>query len=329
MNFLIILLLIILCIIIGIYFYYHIREVKVGGNEKHHKYDYGCIFNNLDMNDMTSILETDLIDGGKANDKKDDKKASKKWWEYKTWEEMKKDTAATSEYLRTRKKAILEPSFTWDEVKKKVTPYLNEPFEYIGLINLKEDGKTLYVEHMERSSIKMGLQNDNVTMGAVPSSIVKRVEKCPALFIFHTHPIFPDTSAIPSARDLQHAIFCSTKQLYAGDVLISGYGIFVYGVDTDTNQTIKSAINPIESVMNYTLDVIMGYESTRSWMTYEYADIINLLKKYGMYFLAYINEAYVHDTRTMTFEQAPHNDVDLELIATCVEEIQNYKISSI
>lgn len=232
------------------------------------------------------------------------KKLNFSWTQYKSWNALKKDTKATKAYL-VDKQAILEnPNIDWTMVMLEVLPKLKDNYEYIGLINIKDDNKTMYVSEIHKSNIENGTINDDTTFAAISSELLEKMANIPALFMFHTHPDDKRACQLPSSQDIAASIYYATHGHYAASILISTYGILLYGVNDEMMRHFYKN-NPRNFKLaqsNYIHDVVAAHESIRSWNKHKMKDYINFFEKYRMFLYVYPSPAFVAENRRITYD---------------------------
>jgi len=250
------------------------------------------------------------------------------WTKFKTWNELKKNKEATKEYLHDREYVLRNPDLDWSNVQKLMVPKLKDNSEYIGSIDLAHDGKSLEVSSIYKSPLLNNTIKSETTFGAVPNSLLTKVGEKPSLFMFHTHPDDPRCCPLPSSHDLSTAIYYGATGRFAASVIISAYGIIIYGISNNVINTFNAQTSKHDwelCLLNYSHDVVAAHESMRSWSKYNAQDYINFYKRYRMFFYIYPSSQFVawHDDIISSLK-AP---IDHEIIQQHTEDIMIHKYS--
>ena len=251
--------------------------------------------------------------------------AIKPWTKYSSWHDLESDEGALNEYFEQRASAINEPEFDWSKVFAMVNPKLQDNYEYIGIINVEKDGKTLFVECMEASPIEAGSVQSETTFASVPSDLVAKYADKPALFMFHTHPADIRGSPLPSSHDISTAIYFGATVRFAASVVISRYGALVYTIDWDGYKAITGAKDVNLALSNFSHDVVAAHESIRSWARYTLSDYINFYKQYRLMFVAFPSSEMVADQRRFTYFWSIEAPIDHEIIDDHKNDIIKHK----
>lgn len=214
--------------------------------------------------------------------------ATPSWWKFKNWGDLSKDKAAEAEYIKARVQAINHPEFDWKPVLDRVLPLLAENREWIGLINVEADGKTLRLDDHEASPTAAKPRRSRTggdTYASVPSALVAKYRSRPALFIFHTHPDSGDVGdPRPSSVDLTLGILDASAARFAAHVVIGAFGVFMYGLTAAGYNRIHSAKFPTKVLHHHMHDVAAAHEAMRSWAPYTNADYVEFFPRHEMFF---------------------------------------------
>lgn len=250
------------------------------------------------------------------------------WTKFKSWNELKRDKDATKEYLHDREYVLRNPNLDWSRVQKLMVPKLKDDSEYIGSIDLASDGKSLEVSSIYKSPLINNTIKSETTFGAVPNNLLTKVGEKPSLFMFHTHPDDPRCCPLPSSHDLSTAIYYGATGRFAASVIISAYGIIIYGISNNVINTFNAQTSKHDwelCLLNYSHDVVAAHESMRSWSKYNAQDYINFYKRYRMFFYIYPSSQFVawHDDIISSLK-AP---IDHEIIQQHTEDIMIHKYS--
>ena len=259
---------------------------------------------------------TSKINGGSKKTKK-----IKKWTSYKTWDDLKNNEDSLNEYLEERTKAINNPNLDWSEVLNVVNPKLKENREYIGIVNIHNNSKKLYISRLEASPTVTNSLDSDTIFANIPEELVSEMCEIPGLFIFHTHPADIRGSPLPSSHDLLTAINLGAVSRYAGSVVISRYGVLVHGLDWNSYKAINSARDWEAVLLNYSFDVISAHESIRSWSNYNLDDYLKFYPRYRMFMFVYPSYEMVGENRKFDFLWNLESPIDNKLIDDLNKEI--------
>lgn len=248
---------------------------------------------------------------------------SRAWHRYPTWDALREDTVATDAYLEERASVLESPSLDWSAVLERVAPLLSDQREYIGLINLAPDGRTLRVVDIAASPVSAKESRTETTFASVPAALVERFASRPALFLFHTHPDDPRCSPLPSSHDLSTAVYLGATSRFAANVIISNYGVIVYGLSWCAYKAINSAEDSRLAYLHMSHDVVAAHESIRSWAPYSLAEYLAFYPRHRLFCYAYPSSRMVADRRT-TYSWSLETPVDLELIGEHGRDIASY-----
>lgn len=322
------LLIVIVCIVVIIIYQFKNPSAIVGGADETISYDLDATraadefllesFDNID-GELPDMSDAAVGGGGPAV-------LNVKWQNHSTWDELYQDKDSLYNYLQYRRNAITTPDFDWSKVEKKIKPYMDKNVEYVGVIRVENDGRTLFIYKMQASPYKVNFNAHDSTVASVPHDLVEKYSAIPGVFFFHTHPAKDGIFPLPSSTDMLTAIKRSSKSLFVGDVLISKLGVFVYGIDFVTIQTLKGQKNYKYAIANYSLDIICYLESLRSLLKYTYEDIMRGLRAYGIFMFAYTNSEYVKDSRRHLYLQSLEYHGDTDILNRCIANVIHNKV---
>lgn len=225
-----------------------------------------------------------------------------------------KDRIATNIYINDKQNILSNPDIIWDGVIKIIIPKLSEKYEYIGLINIQPDNKTMYISELQKSDIENGTIDSETTFAAISSELLETISNIPSLYMFHTHPNDKRACQLPSSQDLAASIYYATKGYYAASVLISTFGIMLYGI----NDSLVKYFNSLnknkaeQAIAHYIHDVIAAHESIRSWNKHKIQHYIDFFKRYQMFFYIYPFSAFVAEKRVVAYDLL--NNIDHDFI---------------
>jgi hypothetical protein len=227
--------------------------------------------------------------------------------------------------MAQRSKAIETPDFDWTAVLATIQPKLSEAREYIGILSVGADGRTLHVAQVEASPIAAGKSGSETTFAAIPAELVAIHATRPGLFIFHTHPSDPRCCPLPSSHDLAAAIYFGALAKYAANVIISRYGVFSYGLDWSAYKAIAGAKDPQLAALNYSHDVVAAHEAQRSWAPWKLADYLAFYPRHRLFINSYPSPAMVADTRQFTYTSSLESPIDHDLITEHGADIAEHR----
>jgi hypothetical protein len=254
------------------------------------------IVKNMEIDNILQVKGNTFSDGTRKP-----KRAPTKWSNYKTWDDLKKHKDAMYAYVKDRNSILKNPNLDWSKVLSLMMPKLHDNYEYIGLCNLEDDGKTMYVSELHKSDIKVGSIDSETTFASVPAELVYKVGRIPALFMFHTHPADPAGSPLPSSHDLSTAIYYASAGHYSASMIISRYGILLYGISDYMLKHFTTVDKRVceRARKNFAHDVVAAHESMRSWRAHDLNDYIAFYKQYRLFLYIYPSSEFVatHDKR--------------------------------
>ena len=242
----------------------------------------------------------------------------KPWTQYATWAEMYKDLGAFAEYSRLRADVMTSPKQDWTAVLAEIRPYLDHDREYIGVINLDPDGRTLRIAAFEASPTGIGEgddegPNENYNAG-IPEKIVAKYENRPALYLFHTHPNHPRSTTFPSSIDLASSIRLSANMRFAGDVVISRHGAMVVSLSYTGYKSVHAAKNVRLALANLVHDVVAAHEAVRSWSLFTIDEYFQFYPRHRLTCLVFPTAEMVADSHQNKYETDLESPVDHELM---------------
>ena len=250
-----------------------------------------------------------------------------KWAQYQTWQKLRRHRKALQSYVQDKLSILTNPDLDWSKVLSFVVPKLHDSYEYIGLANIENDNKTMYVSEIYKSDIKIGSIDSETTFASISSKLVEQVGKIPALFMFHTHPANIEACPLPSSQDLSTAIYYATNGHYAASMIISRYGILLYGINDDMMKYFyRHNKKDFELARaNYAHDVVAAHESMRSWGSHTLKDYIDFYERYRMFLYIYPSSEFVAQHKSRTFDLL--SPIDHEVIEIHRHDIENIKNS--
>lgn len=240
--------------------------------------------------------------------------ASSAWTTFKSWRELNKNKVALQAYTHARNRALNNPAFDWRHVMDVIGPLLREKREYIGLINVEPDGRTLKLGDFEASPEGVGESGNPLVFASIPSELVEKYSSRPALFLFHTHPDDPRAGPFPSSHDLSTALHYATRAQFAASVVISRYGPLVYGLDHEGYRAVQSARDWKLAALNLSHDVVAAHEAVRSWSEHSIAEYMAFYARHQMFLFSYPTPELVGDMRRLRLLQTVEHPIDYDLL---------------
>ena len=246
----------------------------------------------------------------------------KHWSKFPTWGQLHADQKAVAGYFAQRTEALNNPDFDWGPVMRELAPRLLENREYIGLVNVEADGRTLRLEACEASPVEAGMMKSETAFAAVPAELVRKYAEQPALFMFHTHPADPRGSPLPSSHDLSTAVYLAATGRYAASVVISRYGVIMYSLDWSGYKAVNEAKDWDTALGNLSHDVVAAHEAVRSWSAHSLADYLAFYPRHRLVLVTWPSPEMVADGRRFTYLWNLETPIDHELIAEHRDDIQ-------
>jgi hypothetical protein len=276
---------------------------------------------NLKSLNLALNLKKDSKKNVKANINSNIKKH---WTLFETWDKLQKDPIAKKEYLEDKNNVLKNPNLDWSEVTKEICPKLNELREYIGIINLRKGTNILYIKKYEGSPTTAGDENSETTFASIPSNLVNKYSNIVGLFMFHTHPADIRGSPLPSSYDLSAALYFGSISRFAASVIISRYGVLVYGLSQHGYKFLSKIKDYNLGVLNLSFDIIAAHESIRSWANWKLDDYVKFYDRYKMFLYIFPTPEYIADNVKDINEWNIINPISYELIIEHYDDINNY-----
>jgi len=252
------------------------------------------------------------------------KQSHKHWTEFESWDKLQKDSIAKKEYLDEKIKILEYPNLDWTNVLKEINPLLKESREYIGIINLDKKTNKLYVKKYEGSPTSAEDEDSETTFASIPSNLVNKYYNMVGLFMFHTHPEDLRGSPLPSSYDLSAALYFSSISRFAASVIISRYGVLMYGLSTNGYNFLTKSKDYNLAILNLSFDIISAHESIRSWTNWKLDDYIKFYERYKMFMYIFPTSSYIADGIKYTNEWDITSPISYDLILEHYDDINNY-----
>ena len=272
---------------------------------------------NLDINNKKIILKS-------LKGFKDKVQKKENWTKFDTWEKLQKNAIAKKEYLAQRNNVINDPNLDWSDVLTEINPKLKENREYIGVINLRPNTNKLYIVKYEGSPTSSDEEDSDTTFASIPSELVNKYSNMVALFMFHTHPEDIRGSPLPSSHDLSAALYFGSISRFASSVIISRYGVLMYGLSTHGYNLLTKTKDYNLAVLNLSFDIISAHESIRSWTNWKLDDYVKFYEQYKMFMYIFPTSEYISDSVKLINEWNISQPVSYDLIMEHYNDIQNY-----
>lgn len=274
-------------------------------------YTGGSEIKNFISTDTDSIMRRAF---NATKTKNEHRQAGKKWDEFKTWDDMRKDASATKDYFDQRAAVLNHPNLDWSEVLAVMNPKLKENREYIGVAVLKPDGKTLAVKSYEASTTTTDDEKSDLAFAGVPSDLVMKYSNMPGLILFHTHPEDIRANPMPSSHDLSTAIYLGATSRFAACAVISRYGVLMHGLDWDAYKAINAANDWNLAALNLSHDVVVAHEAIRSWSKHTIADQLKFYARHRMLMFVFPSPEMVSDMRSVLWSWDLESPIDSDII---------------
>jgi hypothetical protein len=274
---------------------------------------------------VNSAHKRDNLASKKRTEPRGEKSPSAMWETYPSWTALKSDPTAWQAYQAEREEVLANPDLDWSRVMADLQPCLSEPREYIGLVGLAPDKKTLRLIAYEASPSYAGDDHSETTFAGIPSDLVLKYATRPAMFLVHTHPADHRCSPLPSSPDLSTAIRFGVMRQFAAFAVVSRYGVLVHGVEPEQVLAIEAAKDWRLATLAYVHDVVSSHEAIRSWRAYNLDDYIDFYERMRMFLLVYPTPEFVADKRRDTYLWSLEAPTDLELIAELSADIVAYR----
>lgn len=309
-----------------IYYEYN-KEILSGGVNKSKKMRDAKLMR-TDLSFYNYIHKMPLIHSKKSSNSTSGNKkkmeSSVKWIDCDNWNEIMDNKTVFDHYLQEKNNLFKNLDLDWSDVLKHILPKLKHNKEYIGLLNIDINKKVL-IKSIESSSTSLNDETDDITFASIPTYLVEKYSNKPAMFIFHTHIADIRGSPLPSSHDLCTAIDLSARQMYAGNIIFSRYGIILYGLNEDGIKSIRNSKNPHLALLNLQHDVISAHEAMRSWSKYTLDDYIHFYNRNNMFFIIYPSSEFINENYNKKFISNLENKIDHELIDILRLEIKKIK----
>lgn len=334
--FILLFLIIILAALIVVTFVSQRRREKFGGAPPKNKenidtalYKYVRSLNVKHVLNRHPLAENKYTFGEKNGGAKHKKAISPKklWYTYNTWEELYEDKDASDEYFKQRTMVLNNSDLDWSLVLADMNPKLQESHEYIGIIILDHDEKTLIIIASEASFVKDGDIKSETTFANISSDLVAKYASKPALFIFHTHPADIRGSPLPSSHDISTSVYFGATSRFAACAVISRYGVLVHGIDWSAYKAINEAKDWKLAVLNFSHDVVVAHESIRSWAMYKLSDYIDFYARHRLFMFTYPSAEMIEDMNNYSFIWDLESNIDYDIILNHIDDIIQHKKS--
>jgi hypothetical protein len=278
----------------------------------------------LNLSDLNVEKKIKLASAKTAPIKTKSTKKPLHWSSFDTWDNLQKNLIAKKEYLADKNKVINDPNLDWSDVLKEILPKLKENREYIGIINMNKNTNKLYLKKYEGSPTTADEEDSDTTFASIPSELVNKYSNMVGLFMFHTHPEDIRGSPLPSSYDLSAALYFGSISRFAASVIISRYGVLLYGLSKNGYQFLTKSRDYNLAVLNLSFDIIVAHESIRSWSSWRLTDYIKFYDRYKMFMYVFPSSEYIADNIKYENEWNITNPISYDLILEHYDDINNY-----
>lgn len=245
------------------------------------------------------------------------------WTKCKTWDDIKNDKKLLSAYRKDRM-LINKPDFDWSEVLKEVNVKLLENKEYIGIINVKSDKRTLYLAGIEASPVTNEDLKGTLAAGIIPHELAMKWINKPGLILFHTHPVNIGGHPMPSEHDIVTMIGIAALGMFMAEAVISEFGALLYTVPEKIMARFDHAENWSLAVTNFQLDVATAIQGMRSWQYHSFQDEVDFYNSHSIAFIVWPSSEFIAHS-FITFMYDMEKECDLELIEHLTDLCKHYR----
>lgn len=195
----------------------------------------------------------------------------------RTWKALTKNPIKHDKHRLSRDEIVNRiPYLNWGIVHKQLRPAVLDDHEWVGLIDIKNGNPVI-------------IQKERGGKGHISPEQLKKYTERQAMFLFHTHT--KGTCGIPTAADIAASLDSTHNSRFAGHVVVSENGLYVYGATDDLINKIWSDPAPRLAILTHMYDVYTMMEGRRSWNNWSMAEFKSTLRRYGIMFHAVNNEA--------------------------------------
>jgi hypothetical protein len=219
-------------------------------------------------------------------------KPRKPWTEYATWDELGEDKAAAAQYFADVHNTLSRLDLDWSDVRRELDSAVKDNREWIGRINMV-DGKPRVVEKRPSPFLEGEVGDSRAAAAMVPGELVDEVASRPALFIFHTHPGLAASAAMPSSADVLVATYLAYNHMYAANLVISQYGVFLYRPNSAFMNAINESDDKRLTILRRAADTAAAISGSRSWANpWTLKDYALQLRRYGIELVVFPTDRY-------------------------------------
>lgn len=242
---------------------------------------------------------------GGANGGAIGKNKIKPWTECATWDEVFEKDEVRNAYWDDVTAALNDLDLDWSDVRAELGDKLYDNREWAGRINLV-NGKPKIVELVPSPHAVGEGPLTKQAAAMVPAEVIEALERKPALFMFHTHPGEVAGSATPSPIDVAGALWIAYTGRFAADLVISPYGVLMYGPNPDFRLAVWGDDNTAEeaqlNLCRRIADVLAAMEGTRSWVSPWYLETFaSTLRGYNVDYIVFPTDKYAYMDRRSSF----------------------------
>jgi hypothetical protein len=249
------------------------------------------------------------------------------WARHETWASLRGNKAAYAAYASAAASARRCPNFDWSDVLTTLGPKLAEPREYVGVLSTGADGRKLQVVTCVASPAGGVAEGpaEKQAYAHAPASLIAAAAARPGLFLYHTHPRHENGWPLPSSADLAGAIHHGALGLYAADVVVTAWGVFVYGLGDEARERLAQARNPQLALANLMYDVVAAHEATRSRTKHTFRELLAFYPRHGLFVHVYPSPEFLgrmNDTMVWSLTAPIHYSL-VNFLMNAAEQKQN------
>jgi hypothetical protein len=222
------------------------------------------------------------------------KASSELWTSFPTWVALSKDKKALDQYWKERSEVGNHFPSNWNKVRQVAHEMVHSDREWAGLINIVDGVPQIVSKHPSPLKAGEGLHSGEVEGAVVPASLINKINKKPALFMYHTHPAGVGAQW-PSPHDLANSILHTYRGHYLAHVVIASDVIYLYGVNSQRTTQIWDDPHPNLAVIRFAFDTFNAFSAMRSYESYyPHGEMEKLATKLGLLYAHFPTDEYAH-----------------------------------
>lgn len=233
------------------------------------------------------------------------------WQSFDKWSDLKNDRDEYSKFLQCRTTVLNGCNLDWGPAYIGITSLLDDDMEYIGIANIDNDGKTVYIKRMDKAD-KYG----HVGSHEISGKLLEEYSNIVGAFIFHTHKLDKSYSWYPSSSDLIASVHYAYQKRFIASVVFSGYGTIVYSPELYAINEIYShdKASQLLHLYIYMFNIATTMESQSSWSPHSHMVIMDSIRKLQMVILIYPTSYYISLIRSINPRIGSHSKIDFSQI---------------